>query len=181
CATVGIVQYLTENQFFHPYLRHRFDIKAGTDAVMATGLRIKVSDGNLDIDELEINPQENIKIKNAPGFAISWDGNDGEFFSPDAGAAPPDNLALATKGVTAFGSSELDFGGLHLISHINDGLYGNSHSWISDRGIGGGSDTSLFVGLGFGTIITINNLAWSRANGDKADIIAGCCDDRSLG
>jgi hypothetical protein len=97
-ATVGTVQYVTENQFFHPYLRHRFDLKAETDAVVATGLRIKVSDGNLDIDELEINPQENIKIENAPGFAISWDGNDGEFFSPDAGAAPPDNLALATKG-----------------------------------------------------------------------------------
>jgi hypothetical protein len=43
----------------------------------------------------------------------------------------PQNVALATLGTraSASGSRESD---RHRLSHINDGLYGNSHSWMSD-------------------------------------------------
>ena len=67
----------------------------------------------------------------AAGFAITWDGNNGSFFSPNAGAGPSNNIALVTNGTVAFGSSELDFG-VHFITNVNDGLYGNAHSWIAN-------------------------------------------------
>lgn len=43
----------------------------------------------------------------------------------------PKNVALATLGTkaTASGSRESDN---HRLTHVNDGLYGNSHSWMSD-------------------------------------------------
>ncbi|MDB6038822.1 MAG: hypothetical protein JWM99_2663, partial [Verrucomicrobiales bacterium] len=181
-ATVGTINYKTDTTGFRSYYRHRFEVSSGGNPIAATGIRIKVPSIQTDIDELEVNPQENLTVKNTGGYSISWDGNDGEFANPAAGAAPPDNAALATKGTVAFGSSELDFGGIHLISHINDGLYGNKNSWISDRGVGGGSDTNLFVGLSFGSSITLSNVAWGRDNGDDTERTpAGAFTDRAVG
>jgi hypothetical protein len=181
-VTLGTIDYRSESGSFHPSRRHRFELSREGNPVRATGLRIKVSDNGTAIDELEINPQESIFLSSAPDYVIAWDGNDGDHHSPLEGAGPPDNAALTGAGTTAFGSSELDFGGIHLISHLNDGLYGNSHSWISDQGVGSGTDTSLFVGLAFGRTIALSNLAWSRDNGDTNE--AGCggtCTDRALG
>lgn len=45
------------------------------------------------------------------------------------GPAGDRNLALARGGATAKASSALDHP-LHRIEHLNDGLYGNPHSWI---------------------------------------------------
>jgi hypothetical protein len=47
------------------------------------------------------------------------------------GEGGKDNLALATRGAKATASSCLPGFPTHQIAHLNDGLYGNSHSWIS--------------------------------------------------
>jgi hypothetical protein len=49
-----------------------------------------------------------------------------EVFGPDS----KDNLALADRGAVAHASSALAGYDIHAIAHINDGFYGNSHSWI---------------------------------------------------
>ena len=41
------------------------------------------------------------------------------------------NLALASAGARATASSCLSGYAIHRIAHLNDGLYGNSHSWIA--------------------------------------------------
>jgi len=41
------------------------------------------------------------------------------------------NLALAGTGAKATASSCLPGYAIHQIAHLNDGLYGNSHSWIA--------------------------------------------------
>ncbi len=55
-----------------------------------------------------------------------------EIFGPDG----KENLALAERGAVASASSLLSGYRIHQIKHLNDGLYGNDHSWIaatSDR------------------------------------------------
>jgi hypothetical protein len=187
---IGTVTYASAAPpFFHPHLRHRFDVAAADGgAIQATGIRIKVSSGAMAIDEIEVNtatsappPPGPVGLNPAPGFSITWDGNNGHFFNPDPGAAPPPNRALASQGTTPFGSSELgETLGLsfHRFVNINDGLYGNSFSWISANGIGGSSDPDPFVGLNFNGTVEISNVAWSRDNGDNAEFIGT---DRALG
>ena len=46
------------------------------------------------------------------------------------------NLALASNGAKATASSCLSGYDIHKIAHLNDGLYGNSHSWIAAGGSG---------------------------------------------
>lgn len=50
-----------------------------------------------------------------------------EIFGPEG----KDNLALATRGAVASASSLLPGYPIHQIKHLNDGLYGNDHSWIA--------------------------------------------------
>ena len=50
-----------------------------------------------------------------------------EVYGPDSAA----NLALASNGAKASASSLLPGYAIHQIAHLNDGLYGNSHSWIA--------------------------------------------------
>jgi len=188
-VTIGTINYKTDNAaFFNSYLRHRFDVSAasGGSPIAATGLRIKVPSNQSDIDEIEVNPniaieKNSISISNAPGFVITWNGNDGQFNNPASGAAPPDNRALASHGTVPFTSSELGpvlnipF---HRAVNLNDGLYGNAHSWISANGVGGTSDPDPFAGLNFGGSVTISNIAWSRDNGDAGE---GTFTDRAVG
>jgi hypothetical protein len=47
------------------------------------------------------------------------------------GPAGRDNLALASRGAKARASSLLPGYAIHAIAHLNDGLYGNGHSWIA--------------------------------------------------
>jgi hypothetical protein len=42
-----------------------------------------------------------------------------------------ENLALAARGAKASASSCLPGYAIHQVSHLNDGLYGNGHSWIA--------------------------------------------------
>ena len=50
-----------------------------------------------------------------------------EIYGPDF----RDNLALASRGAQAHASSVLPGYAIHAIAHLNDGLYGNDHSWIA--------------------------------------------------
>ncbi|MCX7046605.1 MAG: hypothetical protein NTX50_14105 [Candidatus Sumerlaeota bacterium] len=50
-----------------------------------------------------------------------------EIYGPDGAR----NLALAKDGAKAGASSCLPGYSIHQIAHLNDGLYGNSHSWIA--------------------------------------------------
>lgn len=50
---------------------------------------------------------------------------------------PQHNLALASAGTRAAASSLLPGYAIHQIEHLNDGLYGNSRSWISAEPGGG--------------------------------------------
>jgi hypothetical protein len=170
-------------------VRHRFDIAEGGAPVNATGIRIKVGNGNTDIDEIEINSSATppatlpaLGITPASGYAIAWDGNDGHYNNPTVGAAPPPNRALASLGTTPFTSTDagpalgIPF---HRAVNLNDGLYGNAHSWIPNF-VGG--DATPFAGLNFGAEIILTNIAWSRDNGDAVDnCCGGTATDRALG
>ena len=46
------------------------------------------------------------------------------------GPSSPTNLALASRGAVARASSLLPGYAFHAVPHLNDGLYGNDHSWI---------------------------------------------------
>ena len=174
-VTLGTIEYTGEKDArFTPHLRHKFDVSAGGNPIPATGLRIKVSDPTLAIDEIEVNVSladegDLLEIKSQSGYSITWDGNDGDFYSEAEGAAAPDNLALASKGVTPFGTSEYDGGGIHLINNVNDGLYGNSKSWIADFRI---PDPKPSIGLNFGKVLSIGGIAWGRDNGNNP---GDCC------
>ncbi len=113
-------------------------------------------------------------------FTISWDGNNGGFYSPAAGAGPADNLALASHGTVAIGSTEFGAGGVHMIANVNDGLYGNSHSWIANFSI---PDPNPFIGLRFSGPTSISSIAWSRDNGNTTEggCAGGTCVDRCVG
>jgi hypothetical protein len=50
-----------------------------------------------------------------------------EVYGPDERT----NLALASRGAQASASSCLAGYAIHQVAHLNDGLYGNSHSWIA--------------------------------------------------
>ncbi len=47
------------------------------------------------------------------------------------GPAGTQNLALASRGAHATASSCLPGYAIHQVAHLNDGLYGNAHSWIA--------------------------------------------------
>src|ERR1043166_7958470 len=122
-----------------------------------------------------------VVITPVTGYTITWDGNNGGVFSPDPRAAPSNNIPLASNGAVAFTSSDL--GPLlniayHRATNLNDGLYGNSHSWISANGVGGNSDPDPFAGLNFAGTIALTNVAWSRDNGDNVEFMGT---DRALG
>jgi len=53
-----------------------------------------------------------------------------EIFGPDG----KENLALAKRGAVASASSLLPGYAIHQVKHLNDGLYGNDHSWIAATG-----------------------------------------------
>jgi hypothetical protein len=175
---------------FTPYLRHRFDLTTGGQPVEATGLRIKVPDSTMDIDEIEINTAAGaavppVVLTPSAGYTIAWDGNDGQFNNPALGATPPPNRALAAAGTTPFTSSDLGpvlSISWHVAANLNDGLYGNNKSWISANGLGGATDPDPFAGLNFNGTVLITNIAWGRDNGNTvADDCGGTCTDRCLG
>ncbi len=70
--------------------------------------------------------------------------------------AAPRNVALASAGAKATSSGNFPNNPLHKLEHINDGLYGNERSWISnERGKG-------LVQLELAKAELIDQVAWSR-------------------
>jgi hypothetical protein len=75
------------------------------------------------------------------------------------GTFDTNNLATGT-GATAFAKDVSSFGGVHQISELNDGVFGNSNSWI------GGSDPS-FAGINLNGSFSIQSVAWGRDNNNN--------------
>lgn len=72
--------------------------------------------------------------------------------------ASPRNVGLAATGAKATASSVFANGtvAIHQLAHINDGLYGNSHSWISaEAGTG-------WVQLDLPALVEIDRVVWAR-------------------
>ena len=195
--TIGEIVYSAGNPT-NPQLRHRFNFPE----VMATGIRLFTPGAGIGngtaVDEIELYADplivipplpEALEITPSEGFEITWDGNDGANFDPispdDGGSVVPDNFALTSNGSTAFGSGELgvDLGlDFHLFPNANDGLYGNSNSWI-------GNSEPQFIGINFGGSVEMSRIAWGRDNGNGewdgsdpgTDACGGQCGDRNAG
>lgn len=103
-----------------------------------------------------------------PGYSIDalGDGN-GLTIASEGGAMTDANLALTTAGAVAFGSSEL--GGSHLIANANDGMYGNSHSWLNVNGRS--YVTGEFIGIVLAEETTIGSIAFGRDNAAEPDAL----------
>lgn len=68
----------------------------------------------------------------------------------------PENIALASRGTKATASSSYPANPVHKLEHINDGKYGNSHSWISNEPGRG------WVQLEFLRTTVIDRVVWGR-------------------
>ncbi|QDV20991.1 Planctomycete cytochrome C [Gimesia panareensis] len=66
------------------------------------------------------------------------------------------NVALASAGSKATCSSALPGHPIHKLEHINDGKYGNSHSWISHENGGG------WIQIELPQTTTIDRIEWAR-------------------
>ena len=126
-----------------------------------------------------------VVVTPSEGFTIAWDGNDGDGFNPESPAPVPPNLANAV-GAEPFASSDLGplLGiNFHVAANLNDGLYGNSNSWI------GGNAPEPYAAIRLPGLATLTSFAFGRDNGNGAfddssagtDACGGQCDDRSLG
>jgi PEP-CTERM motif len=102
-------------------------------------------------------------ITEMPGYDIVWDGTDGAHYTTADPAPAPlsGNVAHVSNGATAFGTSAYP-APAHSIAHANDGLYGNSNSWLADPG-----DPAPYIGVDFGALKSLNNVAWGRDNGNS--------------
>lgn len=77
------------------------------------------------------------------------------------GAADDKNFALASLGAKATASSVLPGFTIHQIPHLNDGILGNEHSWISnEKGAG-------WVQIELPASATVRRVVWSRDGGDN--------------
>jgi len=108
-----------------------------------------------------------VTITPEAGINFGWDGNDGDFFDAPA----PTNLASSVG--TQIQSSFLAAGNHAEPGNVNDGLYGNSQSWIGADG-----DAMPYVGIDLNGTYDLSDIAWGRDNGNNAE---GQFTDRSLG
>ena len=63
---------------------------------------------------------------------------------------------------TAFAKNVITGYAAHAIDHLNDGLYGNEHSWI-------GLTQESFAGISFDRPLSINSIAFGRDNGGESN------------
>lgn len=81
-----------------------------------------------------------------------------EIYSFGPGAA---NVGLAEAGAVATSSGNYSDIGIHQLKHINDGRYGNDHSWISNIRGGG------WVQVQLPSVTVIDRIIWSRDRNGK--------------
>ena len=79
-----------------------------------------------------------------------------EIYTVTGDDAPSQNVALASGGAIATATSSLADVAIHKLEHIHDGLYGNSHSWISGQA-GQGQ-----VQIELPEHATIDRIVWGR-------------------
>jgi len=100
-------------------------------------------------------------ISSGSGYSITFNGNQQAFFSntwDGSSQQAPNNIALSGQGSTAFGSSQ--YGSPHLITQVNDGVYGNNRSWLSNL-----TGAQASIGIAFSTAQSLSSIAWGRDNG----------------
>ena len=94
-------------------------------------------------------------ITNAPGYVITWNGNNGD--NPTS-LNVPTNIAGATQGALAYASGQLGPEinvPYHYVTNLNDGFYGNTKSWI-----GGTNDpTPWFAGIQLSNAVALTGQA----------------------
>lgn len=74
------------------------------------------------------------------------------------------NVALSSRGAKASASGTLPGYASHKLEHINDGQFGNDHSWISN------TKGSGWIQIDFPSPTQIQGMRWSRArNGSHSD------------
>lgn len=71
-----------------------------------------------------------------------------EVFATDGRNVARDASATASGTITGYA--------VHAVMHVNDGLYGNGHSWVGDAPMHG------WVQLAFSDTVLIDRVAWSR-------------------
>jgi hypothetical protein len=197
-TTIGMLDYQSPGggNFSVPHLRHRYNFDPVANV---TGVRLLVPGtgvgGGTAIDEIELYemagpfvppppPPPNLVISPAAGFAIGFDGNNGVHSTPNNPAPVPNNLALASQGAIPFSSSDLGPQlsiPFHIAANLNDGEYGNSHSWI-----GGDANPfpAPFAGVSLDGLFYVDEIAWGRDNGNIAGDTGcggGICPDRDTG
>ncbi len=69
---------------------------------------------------------------------------------------PGRNVALSSAGAHATASSSLTGYPIHQVQWVNDGFYGNAHSWIA------GSSSNVWVQIELPEQMLINRIVWSR-------------------
>jgi ligand-binding sensor domain-containing protein/signal transduction histidine kinase len=69
---------------------------------------------------------------------------------------PGRNVALSSAGAQATASSSLTGYAIHQVQWVNDGFYGNAHSWIA------GSSSNVWVQIELPQQMLINRIVWSR-------------------
>jgi hypothetical protein len=118
-----------------------------------------------------------ITVEVSPGYALAWDGSEGLYFD----SAVPDNWALAANGATAIASGQLwpweggpvdPENAYHTTANLNDGAYGNAHSWIGAEPEDG---VTPYAGVLFREAVALQSFAFGRDNA------ASALDDRSSG
>jgi len=141
--SVGIVGY--NNSSITTALRNQYSF---APVAGVTGVRVITSSGSIAIDELEITGT------GQRTFTLVSTGVHSQT------NVVPLNLGSTSVGSVAFAKDVL-FGGAnasHQINNINDGLYGNSESWIGDS-------LNSFIGIKLARQAFVTSVAWGRDNG----------------
>ena len=84
-----------------------------------------------------------------------------EIYTAAAPGRPARNVALASQGAKATSSGNYGPHPFHKLAHINDGRYGNSHSWISNQPGRG------WVQLELPETVIIDRIEWGRDRQQK--------------
>lgn len=138
-STLGISVYDSTSPTMRQ-LRHLYEFPA----VNATGVRIIT-------DTADANPIAIDEIEAYRGHPLTLIETGGTF---DTNPLRP-NLARR-PGATPFAPDS--FGSPHSIAGLNDGVYGNSNSWI------GTNPDNTFAGVALGGLFPVDRAAWGRDN-----------------